>query len=73
MEYMSLSFFWSASKQRRVDFDEAVDDVILIVLAQKLRHRLSEDKAETSTSRKEWIGCMGWRSMGSDRMDTLWI
>ena len=25
--------FWSASKQRRVDFEEAVDDVIPIALA----------------------------------------
>ena len=45
--------FWSASKQRRVDFEEAVDDVIPIALAQKLRHRLAEDKAETSTSHED--------------------
>ena len=45
--------FWTASKQRQTDFDEAVDDLIPIALAQKLRQRLAEDKPETSTAREE--------------------
>ncbi|XP_047956249.1 uncharacterized protein LOC125201983 isoform X2 [Salvia hispanica] len=42
-----------ASKHRRVEFEEAIDDVIPIALAQKLRHRLAEEKAETSSANED--------------------
>ena len=45
--------FWTASKQRRVEFDAAVDDVIPIALAHKLRQRLAEEKAETSLANED--------------------
>ena len=45
--------FWTTSKQRRVEFDDAVDDVIPIALAQKLRERLAKEKAETSSANED--------------------
>ncbi|XP_042043173.1 uncharacterized protein LOC121788594 [Salvia splendens] len=41
----------AASKQLRLDINEAVDDILLVGIAQKFRERLSE--AGTSTSPKE--------------------
>lgn len=42
--------FWTASKQRRTVFDQAIDDLIPIALADQVRQRMAEHLPESSTA-----------------------